>query len=272
MLAVGVTWLSANATYRQHQAEAESAWQEIANRPRTTTAFYDPSLVTDLPEIARRYFNHAIAPGTELTTAVILEMEGQFLLGDKAGFQSFEMRARQILDAPSDFVWIVDMRSGPMMVSGSDGLHKSRAWTRMSMFQAIPLVQIPATEGLDRSALTRPALEAVWAPAALLPINGAIWTQLGPDKARVTVGRGDRRIDIFMTIAESGRVLDVVANRWSDANPEKVFQHQPFGGTMEEEATFGGYTIPSVVHVGNHFGTDEYFAFFNARLVGADHL
>ena len=38
---------------------------------------------------------------------------------------------------------------------------------------------------------------------------------------------------------------------------------------MEEEATFSGYTIPSVVHVGNHYGNDDYFPFFNARVLRA---
>ncbi len=272
VLGASVAWLMANATFRQQQAEAERAWGEIAARAPTERVLYDPSMVTDLPEIAKRYFTHAIAPGTALTTVVALEMDGQFLLGDSDSLQTFEMAARQILNAPSEFVWSVDMRSGPVVVSGSDGLYNSRAWMRMSMFWAIPLVEVSATEGLDRSALARPALEAVWAPAALLPMNGAVWTQIGPDKAKVTVGRGDRQVDIFLTIAESGRVVDVVANRWSDANPEKVFQDQPFGGTMEEEATFGGFTVPSVVHVGNHYGTDDYFAFFKARIVHADYL
>lgn len=88
-------------------------------------------------------------------------MVGQFLLGDKEKHQTFEMSARQILAAPSEFVWRVELRSGPVIVSGSDGLRGAHAWMRIWMFWAIPLVQVAATDGLDRSAQTRPALEAI---------------------------------------------------------------------------------------------------------------
>lgn len=266
---IGTAWLITNAAYRQHQSEVETIWNEIAAGASAATSFYEPAMVAGLPEIAQRYFNHAISPGTPLSTTVELEMDGQFLLGDKEKFQTFEMSARQILSAPSEFVWRVELRSGPLAVSGSDGLHDAHAWMRMWMFWAIPLVQVAATEGLDRSALARPALEAIWTPAAFLPAYGARWEQLASDKARVTLGKGETETAVVMTIAESGRVLDIVADRWSDANPQKIFQLQPFGGTMEEEATFGGYTIPSVVHVGNHYGTDDYFAFFNAQVTDA---
>jgi hypothetical protein len=156
-----------------------------------------------------------------------------------------------------------------MIVGGADLLHRSRASMRFWMFGAIPLVQVAATEGLDRSAAVRPVLEAIWAPASLLPANGARWEQVGPDKARVTYYTGPHPVEMTMTIDERGRVLEVVAMRWSDANPGKVFRLQPFGAAIEDEASFGGFTIPSVVHVGNNYGTDSYFPFFNARIVGA---
>lgn len=60
--------------------------------------------------------------------------------------------------------------------------------------------------------------------------------------------------------------------RWSDANPEKRFRLQPFGGTADAEATFGGFTIPSRLNVGNHNGTDDYLPFFQAKVVSARHL
>jgi hypothetical protein len=156
-----------------------------------------------------------------------------------------------------------------MIVSGIDGLQDSHGRTRFWMFQAIPLVQTASTKGLDRSAATRPALEAIWLPASLLPSNGAAWEQLGPDKARVTFGNQKYPIEMTLTIATDGRVADIVATRWSDANPERVFRLQPYGGTTEQEATFGGFTIPSVVHVGNHYGSDSYSAFFDARITEA---
>ena len=75
-----------------------------------------------------------------------------------------------------------------------------------------------------------------------------------------------------LRIAEDGRPLEVSMLRWSDANPEKTFRWQPFGGALEEVASFGGYTIPSRVSVGNHFGTEDEFRFFRVRITAARYL
>lgn len=269
LLLAAFAWFSANSAYRQRMAEADAVWAEISSRAKPTTEGYRPDLVADLPEIAQRYFNHAMSVGTPLASTVELKMEGSFVLGDADKPQTFDMTARQILAPPLEFVWIVEMISGAMVVSGTDALHDTRGWMRFWAYWAIPLVQTASSEGFDRSAAARPALEAIWLPASLLPSNGARWEQLASDKARVTFSNGERPIEMSLTIAPDGRVVDVSTMRWSDANPEKVFRLQPFGGTVEEEATFGGVTIPSLVHVGNHYGTDDYFAFFNARIVEA---
>ena len=196
-------------------------------------------------------------------------MEGTFILGDAASPQPFAMSARQVLAPPNEFVWIAEMTSGPMHVGGADMLHEDQASMRFWLFQSIPLVQSAASEGLDRSVAARPALEAIWAPASLLPPNGVVWEQLAADKARVTFTSGKWPTEMVMTIGEDGRLLDIVAMRWSDANPDKTFRLQPFGGTMEAEAEFGGYTIPSLVHVGNNYEDESYFPFFNATITGA---
>jgi hypothetical protein len=75
-----------------------------------------------------------------------------------------------------------------------------------------------------------------------------------------------------MTLAPNGSVREVVGQRWSNANPEQVFRLQPFGGTISSEATFGGFTIPSKLRMGNHFGTDDFLPFFQVQVSGAEYL
>lgn len=256
--------------YRARMVEADTAWRAIAARAVPAPARFDPATVAGLPEIAQRYFSHAIAPGTPLWTTVELGMEGLFLLGDGERPQRFSMTARQMLAPPSAFAWIPTFRSSLFRITGSDGFFDGHGWTRFWMFSVLPLVQAAGTEDIDRSAAARPALEAIWAPASLLPANGAVWQQTGPDTARVIFDSG-AGVTIEMRLAMDGRVLEVWTMRWSDENPDKTFRLQPFGGTMEADASFDGFTIPSSVHVGNHFGTGAYWPFFQATITTANY-
>lgn len=272
VLLAAVAWVIGYSRYRIRMADAESAWQGIEAQAPRTMALFDPQSLTDLPEIARRYLTHAIAPGTPLTPVVSLEMRGEFRLGSAANPRPMAMTARQILAAPSAFVWIPAMAGGGIRINGSDGLWRGQGWTRFWMFKAIPLVQTSGGSDVNRSAAARPALESVWAPAALHPDLGAQWHQISPDVARVTVGDDEHRVDIVMTLAPDGSVRDLVAQRWSNANDDAEYRLQPFGGTVLAEATFGGYTIPARIAVGNHYGTNDYFAFFEAHVTQARYL
>ncbi len=168
-LAVGM----AHWSYRQRMDEAAAAWRSIAAGAIPVGATYRPDMVADLPEIAQRYFGHAIAPGTPLSTTVELTQAGAFRLGDKQQPQGFAMSARQILNPPDAFAWLPQMQSGVMQISGLDGLAGQGAWTRFWIFGLVPVAQSSASAGLDRSARARAAIEAIWAPASLLPANGA---------------------------------------------------------------------------------------------------
>lgn len=269
LVIIGTAAAIGHAAYRQRMAAAVQAWDAIAAAAPPATESFDPVMVAGLPEVVQRYFTHAIAPGTPLATTVELEMAGRFLLGDKDGAQQFEMHARQILSPPHAFVWLAEMANGPLRISGSDGLLDGEGWTRFWMFQTVPLVQAAGGTNLNRGAAARPALEAVWAPASLLPQHGAHWQQTGPDTARVTFGSGETAIAMDLVLDAVGRPLSMSAMRWSDVNPDKTYRLQPFGGTLEAEATFLGFTIPSVVRVGNHFGTPGYFPFFQATITDA---
>lgn len=264
--AVAVAWIQ----YRSAVAEADAAFADIQSRARPASGNFDHAMVSGLPEIARRYFTHAIAPGTSMSTVVRLDMEGVFLLGDAKKSQTYAMRARQVLAPPSEFVWIPEMASGLIQITGSDALVNGNGWTRFWINGLLPVVNQQTSPDLVRSALARSTMEAVWAPASLLPAHGVKWEQTGPDTARLSFGTGVEPVDI--TLDKTGRVLEIVTMRWSDANPEKTFRLQPFGGRVEAEARFGGFTIPSQLKVGNHFGTDDYLPFFQARITSANYL
>jgi hypothetical protein len=259
-------------SYRRAMADARNAWALIASSPSRDQGTYSPRMVADLPEIARRYFSHAIAPGTPLKSKVELEMAGTFLVGEKDKYQTYTLEARQILHPPSGFVWIARMRSGAMRISGSDALASGEAWTRFWLLGLIPVANALSSPDLVRSATFRAAMEGVWAPASRLPQNGVVWEQTGQDQARVRFRQVTPEIVLEMTLAPDGAIREIMGQRWSDANPDKTFRLQPFGGTLEAEGSFEGYTIPVRLRIGNHYGTNDYLPFFQAEISRARYL
>jgi hypothetical protein len=257
-------------THRRAMRAAGAAYAQVAAREGAPLKRFALTEIAGLPEIAQRYFRHAIAPGTPLYTVAELEMEGTFLLGDKRKFRTYQMSARQALSPPDQFVWIPNMRSGGMTISGSDALVRGEAWSRFWLSGLVPVAQERTNRDLVRSAQFRAAVEgALWLPASMLPENGVRWEQVGANDARVTLRRFQPQIVLHLKIDEAGRVMEVVGERWSNANPTKVFRLQPFGGTMLAEGSFQGFTIPTEVAVGNHYRTEEYLPFFQARIIKA---
>ena len=115
----------------------------------------------------------------------------------------------------------------------------------------------------SRSAFGRYVAEALfWTPAALLPGPGIKWEYVDSMTARVTLACGELTQSVELRIDEIGRPLSVKFLRWSNANAEKTFRLQPFGGSFSAFQHFSGYTLPTHVEAGNHFDTDEYFPFY----------
>ncbi|HEX8533820.1 MAG TPA: DUF6544 family protein [Allosphingosinicella sp.] len=266
--AVGVAFYS----HQRAMQQAEDAWRRIASRSTSAPERFSPAMVAELPEIGRRYFNYAIEPGTPLLTTVELEMDGTFLLGDRQSHQTYSMQARQILQPPSQFVWIPRLQSGMMRITGSDALVGGEAWTRFWLLGLVPVADSRSSPDLVRSAAFRSAMEGIWVPACLLPRHGVTWEQTGPNEARLHFTKLSPTLILRLALAPDGSVREVVGERWSNANADQQFRLQPFGGTIHGNDRFGGYRIPTNVRVGNHYGTADYLPFFQARVRGARFL
>lgn len=237
-------------------------WARLAALQPTKPAMYDPIMVSDLPEPARRFFNFAIKPGTPLLTVAEIDMGGEFSLGTRGNPNYQPMDARQILAAPTGFVWQLKM-PGAVSVSGSD----TGSWTRFRVLGLIPVARMGGDTDHTQAAYGRYVAEAVfWTPAALLPRAGVVWESLGQDLARVTVTHNGLSQAVDVKVDAEGRPVMVHFMRWSNANPDKTYRLQPFGGNLSDFREVQGFRIPFNVEAGNMFGTDEYFAFFKAKV------
>ena len=246
---------------------AAQVWQDLSRKSAGSHAVFDAAMVAKLPEAARRYFLFTIAPGTALASIAEIEMTGSIGLGTLEEPNTLPMRARQILAAPHGLVWQLEAGRGVMRISGSDGISDGRSWTRFWLLGTIPVVRVGGSSDHLRSAFGRVVAESVFfAPAALLPGDGVTWEGISKDVARATVSHDGLTQAVDITVEDNGRPTMVVISRWSNANPEKVFQLQPFGGYLSDFSEFAGYTLPTRVEGGNFIGTERYFPFYQARI------
>lgn len=240
----------------------QSQWIQLSSIQPVNPERYDSSMVADLPEPARRYFNFAIASGTPLYAVAEIDMGGQFSLGSQEEPDYQPMLAYQILAAPHGFVWRLHL-PGIIPVSGSD----SGRWTRFRILGCIPVARMGGDSDHTRSAYGRYVAEAVfWTPAAILPRAGVKWERIDEHTARVTITHGKLSQAVDVTVNIKGQPVEVSFMRWSNANPEKTHRLQPFGGTLSDFRVVQGFKLPFRVVAGNMFGTNEYFPFFKVEV------
>ena len=80
------------------------------------------------------------------------------------------------------------------------------------------------------------------------PSLGRLWN------SQINEGETD---SLKLEIDDNGRIMSLVMKRWG--NPEGGdFHYTDFGGFVEEESTFNGYTIPSRIRAGWYFGSDRF--------------
>jgi hypothetical protein len=223
---------------------------------------FESANVADAPEPARRYLGHAIGPRTQLASAVRLRMHGEIKLGRWLPFT-----AEQVIHAERGFIWSATVRLfGIAIFRGFDRLVDGEGMMRWKLLGIIPVVT-GAGRDITRSATGRLEAESLWLPSVLAR-RDRLWAARDSRHADVTLrGRPDYP-PIEFDIDPAGRLEAVKMQRWGNPGGG-AFRLVDFGGVMEAEGTFSGYTIPTRVRVGWHFGSPRFESdgeFFRATI------
>lgn len=225
---------------------------------------FDPACLTGLPEPARRYLEHTIAPGTPLASAVRLRMRGEFRLKDWCPFSGEE-----VLRWDGDMLWHATISLHGLPIKGFDRVVEGQGQMQWKLFGIFP-VMTGAGPDISRSAVGRVEGEAPWLPS-LLCHEAVTWTAPDAAHARASFSLQGEKTELELTVSETGRIEQVNYPRWG--NPEGGrFHYADFGGVLEEEGTFDGYTIPTRVRMGWYFGTERFESegeFFRATIESA---
>lgn len=202
------------------------------------------------PEPVRRYFSHAIAPGARLANAVRLKMHGEIRLGRWRRFD-----AEQVISRTRGTMWAARTRLFGLPVHGFDRLVDGRGEMRWNISGLVPM-STGSGDDIVRSAVGRFAGESMWLPPMLLDATLTGDTRR-PAHITATWDIHGHQVPVTLTIRTSGAAQQTAMRRWGNPNQEP-FAERPFGGVVEEERTFGAYTIPSRVRAGWYFGTDRF--------------
>jgi hypothetical protein len=226
--------------------KTETSIDELWDSALLGQAVFRPDQAASLPGAARRYLEHAIAPGTPLASAVRLQMHGEIKLRRWLPFT-----ADQIIRSDREMIWRASVPMHGMPIRGSDRLVKGEGSMRWKLLGIIPIVTASGAD-ITRSAAGRIAAESVWLPSMLCR-NDVTWSE--PANASFMVH--DERVELELVVDDRGALESVTLRRWG--NPEGgEFRYADFGAFVEEEKKFSGYTIPSRLPVGWHVGTDRF--------------
>jgi hypothetical protein len=222
-------------------------WLRLAT-PTSGAPPFTPELLDGLPEPARRWLIHAIAPGTPLRRSAVLRQHGTIKVGR---WQRYE--ADWVLAPPDEFIWAATSHLGPLFIRGFDRLTGRKGETRWSLLGRIPIISGTGPD-IDRSAAGRLAAELCFVPAAALS-DTVSWEPLDDRRAVMCVDIGGRTHRVTLTVAASGMLERVDLPRWGKPDG-KEFRDHTFTAVMGgEESTFDGFTIPTSCRAG--WGTQD---------------
>ena len=216
--------------------------------PRADRTF-DPAQIDHLPAPAQRYLSHAIAPKTPLATAVRLRMHGAIKLKRWHRFS-----AEQVIVRDRGMIWRAKVKMAGTTIRGFDCFLDGAGVMQWKLFGLLPLVHASGPD-VTRSSAGRFAAETVWLPS-LLCSDRVSWDKgdNGVAHAHFTVDAHDEEVTLTLS---GGALQSVALPRWG--NPDGGdFRELDFGAAVDQEATFGGYTIPVRLRVGWYCGTDRF--------------
>ena len=105
-------------------------------------------------------------------------------------------------------------------------------------------------------------------PSIINTLGDVTWSSAEASHLHASFMAQGEQAELDLTIDEIGRLNTAKLPRWG--NPEGAEHHHvDFGAIVEEEGTFGDYTIPTRLRVGWYFGTERFESegeFFRATI------
>jgi hypothetical protein len=173
------------------------------------------------------------------------------------GMPWMSLRAEQILVKERGFVWKARVRKGPLIVTAADHYPDGAGRMRIALFGLVPVVNATGPD-LSKSALARLLIEGCALPSAPLPGPHVRIEGIDASRFKVMVSLRGEVTPLTLTVDQEGRLKELVLERWGNLTADGSYRYIPYGCTVDEERTFGAYTIPTRMVAGWWYGTEQY--------------
>ena len=179
--------------------------------------------------------------------------------------------AEQVISWDHGMMWSATARVNGLPVRGFDCLVNGEGMMRWHLLEVVPVMRASGPD-ITRSAAGRVMAESVWLPSVLCR-QEITWAARDALHARAHLAVQAEAADLELSISANGMLRNVSLPRWS--NPDNTrFRYVDFGGLVEQEGRFGGFTIPTRLRVGYFVGTDRFESdgdFFHATIDNASY-
>ncbi|MGB3519634.1 MAG: DUF6544 family protein [Elainellaceae cyanobacterium] len=242
---------------RPQQLSLNALWKSVIPQD----SLFNPHEVAHLPDTALQYLDHAIAPGTAIAAAVRLKMHGEIKLKNWIPFT-----AEQVVCWERGFIWSATAWMNRLPIVGSDRIIDGVGVMQWKLLGLFPVMTGTGAD-ITRSAAGRFHIELMLLPSALC-LGDVTWSSPEASHLHASFMAQGEQAELDLTIDQAGQLKTAKLPRWG--NPDGAeHRYVDFGAIVEEEGTFGGYTIPTRLRVGWYFGTERFEAegeFFRATI------
>ena len=233
------------------QISLDALWNSATSQERV----FHLDDFTHLPEAARRYLDHAIAPGTKLASAVRLKMHGEIKLKKWIPF-----KAEQVICWEHGLIWSATAWINGLPIVGSDRIIDGIGAMQWKLLGLFPVITASGAD-ITRSSIGRLQSESVCLPSVFCG-DDVSWAsteswELDSSLHSSFVVQGERA-ELDFTIDRTGRLKTFKLPRWGCLEGTE-FHDMDFGGILHEEGSIlCGYTIPTRLRIGWYFGSERF--------------
>ena len=173
--------------------------------------FPGPELV--LPETARRYLEHAIAPRNRLASAVRLQMHGELKLKTWLPFT-----AEQVIRWDRGMIWKATVYRSRLPIRGFDRLLDGQGEMQWKFLGILPVSRASGPD-TTRSTVGRMQAEVIWLPSVLCDPEVS-WTETDTTHTQAHFALQGEPTTLELNIDQDGRVKTASLPRWGESGRE----------------------------------------------------